>query len=68
MWFRLGIVILVIVNVVPGSSVEGVYRLPWRFSDRLDEREELPNNGYRHEFIEVYRGKNDIQCAHLRCR
>ena len=47
-------------DVVPDnySSVEGVlYRLPWRFSDRLDEREELPKNGYRHEFIEVYRGE-----------
>lgn len=34
----------------PGSQVEGVlYRLPWRFSDRLDEREE----GYQHEMIQV---------------
>lgn len=35
----------------PGSTVEGVlYRLPWRLSDRLDEREE----GYCHEIIDVY--------------
>ncbi|MGF1498545.1 MAG: gamma-glutamylcyclotransferase [Elainellaceae cyanobacterium] len=32
------------------STVQGVlYRLPWSFSDRLDEREE----GYRHETISV---------------
>lgn len=38
----------------PRSTVEGVlYQLPWRFSDRLDEREEVPRNGYRHEYIEV---------------
>jgi cation transport regulator ChaC len=41
------------------STVEGVlYRLPWRLSDRLDEREEVPRGGYRHERIEVNcRGK-----------
>lgn len=39
----------------PGSSVEGVlYRLPWRLSDRLDEREEVPRKGYRHEMVAVY--------------
>jgi cation transport regulator ChaC len=37
------------------SVVEGVlYQLPWRLSDRLDEREEVPRGGYRHETIEVY--------------
>ena len=43
-------------DVVPDlhSSVEGVlYKLPWRLSDRLDEREEIPRQGYRHETIEV---------------
>jgi cation transport regulator ChaC len=36
------------------ASVEGVlYRLPWRLSDRLDEREEVPRGGYRQEFINV---------------
>ncbi len=36
------------------SKVEGVlYRLPWRLSDRLDEREEVPHGGYRHETVEV---------------
>lgn len=36
------------------ASVEGVlYQLPWRLSDRLDEREEVPRNGYRHETIQV---------------
>ena len=47
-------------DIVPDSSstVEGVlYRLPWRLSDRLDEREEIPHNGYRHEFVEVYSGQ-----------
>jgi len=37
------------------STVEGVlYQLPWRLSDRLDEREEVPRNGYRHELIDVH--------------
>jgi cation transport regulator ChaC len=43
-------------DVVPDrtASVEGVlYRLPWRLSDALDEREEVPRNGYRHEMVEV---------------
>ncbi|MEM8780853.1 MAG: gamma-glutamylcyclotransferase [Cyanobacteria bacterium P01_G01_bin.49] len=43
-------------DVVPdvNAKVEGVlYRLPWRFSDRLDEREEVPRKGYRREFVEV---------------
>jgi cation transport regulator ChaC len=39
----------------PHSTVEGVlYQLPWRLSDRLDEREEVPNGGYRHEMIKVH--------------
>lgn len=41
-----------VLDVVKDSTahVEGVlYRLPWRLSDRLDEREE----GYRHEMIDV---------------
>jgi cation transport regulator ChaC len=38
----------------PTSSVEGVlYRLPWRLSDALDEREEVPRGGYRREAVEV---------------
>ena len=47
------------VVVDPHSYVEGVlYQLPWRFSDRLDEREEVPQNGYRHEYVAVHsRGK-----------
>jgi cation transport regulator ChaC len=37
------------------SSVYGVlYCLPQRLSDRLDEREEVPHNGYRREVINVY--------------
>lgn len=46
-------------DVVPDahSHVEGVlYKLPWRLSDRLDEREEIPRRGYRHETIEVHCG------------
>ncbi|HAC65426.1 MAG TPA: gamma-glutamylcyclotransferase [Cyanothece sp. UBA12306] len=39
------------------SQVEGVlYHLPWRFSEALDVREEVPRNGYRHEYIKVYSG------------
>lgn len=39
----------------PESSVEGVlYRLPLRFSSALDEREEVPRGGYRHEIVHVY--------------
>ncbi len=38
----------------PTSHVEGVlYQLPWRLSDRLDEREEIPRNGYLREAIAV---------------
>jgi len=41
----------------PNSAVEGVlYRLPLRLSDRLDEREEVPRGGYRHEMINVHCG------------
>ena len=42
----------------PTSSVEGVlYRLPWRLSARLDEREEIPTGGYRQEMV-------NISCRH----
>ncbi|MGK7885164.1 MAG: gamma-glutamylcyclotransferase [Crocosphaera sp.] len=38
----------------PNGKVEGVlYHLPWRFSDRLDEREEVPRNGYRQHTVTV---------------
>jgi cation transport regulator ChaC len=38
----------------PGRSVEGVlYRLPWRLSALLDDREEVPTGGYRHEQVTV---------------
>lgn len=38
----------------PNSVVEGVlYHLPWRLSELLDEREEVPRGGYRQEMIEV---------------
>lgn len=38
----------------PGAVVEGVlYYLPWRFSQALDEREEVPQNGYRRIEVEV---------------
>jgi cation transport regulator ChaC len=43
-------------DVVPDSrsTVEGVlYQLPWRLSGLLDEREEVPRNGYRQEFVPV---------------
>ncbi len=45
-----------VLDVVPDptSSVEGVlYRLPSRLSDRLDEREEVPQGGYRQEMVNV---------------
>ncbi|TFI52516.1 gamma-glutamylcyclotransferase [Mastigocladus laminosus UU774] len=39
----------------PASTVHGVlYQLPWRISDRLDEREEVPRRGYRHEFVDIH--------------
>ena len=38
----------------PNKTVEGVlYHLPWRFSKRLDEREEVPHGGYRQEMVNV---------------
>lgn len=45
-----------VLDIIPDarSRVEGVlYHLPWRLSDSLDEREEVPRNGYRQEFVEV---------------
>ncbi len=39
----------------PTASVEGVlYQLPKRLSDGLDERELVPQGGYRHELVDVY--------------
>jgi cation transport regulator ChaC len=38
----------------PTASVEGVlYQLPWRLSDRLDEREGVHQNWYRHELVDI---------------
>lgn len=38
----------------PNSLVEGVlYRLPWRLSNPLDFREEVPSKGYRREMVTV---------------
>lgn len=38
----------------PAAAVVGVlYRLPRRLSDCLDEREEVPTNGYRREMVDV---------------
>nr|WP_224412720.1 gamma-glutamylcyclotransferase [Oscillatoria salina] len=46
----------------PTSSVNGVlYQLPWRLSDRLDEREEVPRNGYQRENIDVECGSRFYQ-------
>ncbi len=39
----------------PHACVQGVlYRLPWRLSDRLDEREDVPGGLYQREIISVY--------------
>lgn len=32
-----------------------LYQLPWRLSDRLDEREGVHQNWYRHELVDIYR-------------
>lgn len=38
----------------PAKTVEGVlYRLPWRLSKALDEREEVPRGGYKQEMIKI---------------
>lgn len=45
-----------VLDVVKDQSaqVEGVlYRLPSRFSAALDEREEVPGGGYRHETVSI---------------
>jgi cation transport regulator ChaC len=45
-----------VLDIVPdvSATVEGVlYRLPWRLSRALDEREEVPRGGYRQETVEV---------------
>lgn len=46
-----------VLDVVPDSAsiVEGVlYHLPWRLSEALDHREEVPHGGYRQETIKVH--------------
>lgn len=44
------------------SHVEGVlYRLPWRLSKALDEREEVPRNGYKQVFVEVDSGSQQYK-------
>ncbi|NEP13230.1 MAG: gamma-glutamylcyclotransferase [Symploca sp. SIO2C1] len=46
-----------VLDMVPdsGSTVEGVlYRLPWRLSEALDYREEVPHGGYRRETINIH--------------
>lgn len=42
----------------PTNEVHGVlYRLPWRLSDRLDQREGTHQGCYRHEFVAVESAK-----------
>ncbi|MBW4568560.1 MAG: gamma-glutamylcyclotransferase [Tolypothrix carrinoi HA7290-LM1] len=37
------------------ASVTGVlYQLPWRLSDRLDLREDVPHGGYRQELVDIH--------------
>jgi cation transport regulator ChaC len=37
------------------SHVQGVlYKLPLRLSDILDKREDVPQGGYRHEYVDIY--------------
>ncbi|SRR5579883_1166606 len=37
------------------ASVSGVlYQLPWRLSDHLDKREDVPQGGYRHEYVDIH--------------
>jgi cation transport regulator ChaC len=53
-----------VLDIVPDRSsyVEGVlYQLPWRLSDRLDEREEVPRGGYKQEIVEVHCGEKVYQ-------
>jgi len=39
----------------PTKSVNGVlYQLPWRLSDHLDKREDVPQGGYRQEFVDIH--------------
>ncbi len=45
-----------VLDIVPTNQggMEGVlYHLPWRLSDRLDQREEVPTGGYRHHEVVV---------------
>jgi cation transport regulator ChaC len=38
----------------PSTSVKGVlYKLPYRLSERLDKREDVPRGGYRHEVVNI---------------
>ncbi len=45
-----------VLDVVPDYTrvVHGVlYQLPWRFSNALDKREDVPRGGYRHEYVDI---------------
>ncbi len=43
--------------LAPGHEVQGVlYRLPWRLSPHLDQREGVQQNNYRHEYVTVHQG------------
>ncbi|WP_255516182.1 gamma-glutamylcyclotransferase [cf. Phormidesmis sp. LEGE 11477] len=45
------------ISPAPGCEVQGVlYRLPLRFSDRLDRREGVEQGGYRQEHVTVSSG------------
>lgn len=49
-----------VLDIVPDETQQAMgvlYRLPWRLSDRLDVREEVPRNGYRREMISVKCGE-----------
>jgi cation transport regulator ChaC len=49
----------------PNAYVEGVlYRLPWRLSDRLDDREEVAQGGYEHATVTV----QNQGCAYMNVR
>jgi cation transport regulator ChaC len=46
-----------VLDVVKNSkaSVNGVlYQLPWRLSELLDKREDVPQGGYRHEYVDIH--------------
>ncbi|GAX44032.1 hypothetical protein NIES4075_50490 [Tolypothrix sp. NIES-4075] len=46
--------VLDVVKDAKASVIGVLYQLPWRLSDRLDIREDVPHGGYRQELVDIH--------------